>query len=217
MIRRVGALLGVLVSAACEGSPDEATCRPAPECHVIDADATDGDARALWAEGQMVGVTLNGTTENIAVKSGEAVWTPDPNDPDCFGACAIVLKRLKVGLNTLYFASSQDAVRVRNLEVSFEGPILLGSPDGLGAVLPVGMKTETCAAAENVLTVHQAALASEGRITARSASEALHVELNAPAFVDGSTDLGCIQFNLAITGTLTGATPFDANPVETMP
>jgi hypothetical protein len=199
------------------GSPEEAACRPAPECPVIDADPADGDVRALWAKEQVMGVTLDGTTENISVASGEAVWTPDPNDPDCFGACAIVLKRLKIKLGTLYFASSQDAVRVRDLEVSFEGPTLLGSPDGLGAVLPEGMKTETCGTAENVLTAHQAALATDGRITARSASEALHLELGIPALVDGSTDFGCSQFHLDIAGTLTGATPFDANPVETMP
>ena len=57
----------------------------------------------------------------------------------------------------------------------------------------------------------------DGRITARSASEALNLELSVPAVVDGTTDFGCAQFHLDITGSLTGATPFDANPVETMP
>jgi hypothetical protein len=49
------------------------------------------------------------------VLSGELVLTPDPEDPDCQGRCAVVLKRLRFTLEDLFLVSSEDALEVTGL------------------------------------------------------------------------------------------------------
>ena len=44
--------LSLAFATGCEGDPEPVPCNAAPECPIVDEDATDEDVRVLWAEGQ---------------------------------------------------------------------------------------------------------------------------------------------------------------------
>jgi len=205
-----------LLALGCAGDPAAIPCNEATECPVIDEAGGENDVRVLWAEGQKLTLALDGEPSDIEVVGGEAVYTPDPDDPDCEGRCAVTLKRLRVRLKTLYFVSSEDSVKVSGLELSIQAPLALDNPDGLGSIVPAETGTLTCATVQGLLWAHQTTLSEPAVLVARATNEALTFEFAAPMPLDGSTTLGCRPFELELSGTLTGAVPFDQNPTATV-
>jgi len=169
----------------------------------------------LWGEGQKLVLSLDDEPSEIEVVGGEVVFTPDPDDLDCEGPCAITLKRLRIRLKDLYFVSSEDSVKVSSLELAFNAPLELDNPDGVGSILPVGSETLTCATVQGLLWAHQTTLSEANVLVARATNESLTFDVSAAMPLDGSTVLGCRPFDLKLTGTLTGVTPFDQNPTAT--
>lgn len=212
MTGRLAAVAALGLVFGCAGDPAPVPCNEAPECPVVDEEAAEGDVRVLWADGQKLVLTLDAEPSEIEVIDGEVVYTPDPNDPDCEGPCEITLKRLRVKLKTLYFVSSEDSVKVQGLELAFKGPLVLQNPDGVGSIVPAGSETLTCATVQSVLWAHETPLTEPVVLLARATSESLTFDFKAPMPLDGSTGLGCRPFDLELSGTLTGATPFDQNP-----
>jgi hypothetical protein len=202
----------MFASLGCAADPAPIPCNEATECPLFDEPAGDGDVRVLWAEGQKLTLALDGEPSEIEVIGGEVVYTPDPADPDCEGACAITLKRLRVRLKTLYFVSSEDSVKVSGLELAIRAPLDLESPGGSGSIVPADTGTLTCATVQGLLWAHQTPLVEPAVLTARATNEALSFRFAAPMPVDGSTSFGCRPFELELSGTLEGATPFDKNP-----
>jgi hypothetical protein len=215
MTRRLAALAALGLVFGCASDTAPIPCNEAPECPVVDEAAADGDVRVLWAEGQKLVLSLDAEPTEIEVIDGEVVYTPDPEDPECEGPCVITLKRLRVKLKTLFFVSSADSVKVQGLELAFKGPLVLDNPDGLGSIIPEGTGTLTCATVQSVLFAHETPLTEPVLLLARASSEALTFDFKAPMPVDGSTRLGCRPFELELSGTLAGATPFDQNPTLT--
>jgi hypothetical protein len=205
----------VLGSLGCAADPTPIPCNEAAECPVVDEARDENDVRVLWAEGQRLTLALDGEPSEIEVTGGEVVYTPDPDDPDCEGSCAITLKRLRVRLKTIYFVSSDDSVKVSGLELALDAPLTLENPDGVGSIVPAETGTLTCATVQGLLWAHQTTLSQPAVLTARTTNEALSFEFAAPMPVDGSTSLGCRPFELELSGTLTGAIPFDQNPTAT--
>jgi hypothetical protein len=203
------------LATGCEGDPEAVPCNESPECPVVDEDATEEDVRVLWTEGQMVELALDGQLSEVEVTGGEVVYTPDPDDPECEGACNITLKRLKIALKTLYFVSSEDSVKVQGLTLSLAAPLALENPDGSGSVVPAESGTLTCATVQGLNWAYNGALEEEAHLVARATSESLTLDIVAPMAVDASTAYGCRPFGLELRGTLTGATPFDQNPTLT--
>jgi hypothetical protein len=205
--------LGAALSCGCAGDPEAIPCNEVPECPEVDEPAGDGDVRVLWDEGQTATLSLDGEPSDIEVVGGEVVYTPDPEDPDCEGRCAITLKRLRVRLKTLYFVSSEDSVKVSGLELAIKAPLELDNPDGVGSIVPVATETLTCATVQGLPWAHETPLVEPAVVVARAANESLSFQFSAPMPVDGSTAFGCRPFDLVLSGTLTGAVPFDRNPV----
>ncbi|HVR20575.1 MAG TPA: hypothetical protein VMS65_12785 [Polyangiaceae bacterium] len=214
MRRRVAVVLAVL-AFGCAGDPEPIPCNEAAECPVVDEAADDGDVRVLWGEGQKLVLSLDEEPSDIEVVGGEVVFTPDPDDLDCEGPCAITLKRLRIRLKDLYFVSSEDSVKVAGLELAFKAPLELGNPDGVVSIVPVESETLTCATVQGLLWAHQTTLSEANVLVARATNEALTFDVSAAMPLDGSTVLGCRPFDLKLTGTLTGVTPFDQNPTAT--
>ena len=212
---RIGLPGLVLFAAGCAGDPEPIPCNEAAECPVVDEAADDGDVRALWGEGQKLMLSLDEEPSEIEVVGGEVVFTPDPNDLDCEGPCAITLKRLRIVLKDLYFVSSEDSVKVSGLELAFNAPLELANPEGVGSILPVGSETLNCATVQGLLWAHQSTLSEANVLVARATNESLTFDVSAEMPLDGSTVLGCRPFDLKLTGTLTGVTPFDQNPTAT--
>ena len=206
------ATLPLLFAVGCSSPDDPIPCVAAPECPVVDEDATEDDVRVLWAEGQKLEMTLDGEATEIEVSRGEVVFTPDAADPNCDGPCSITLKRLTLSLRTLYFVSSQDSVRVSGLTFAFKGPIVLDNPDGSASILPGSAETLTCATVEDVLWAHASTLGQDARLVARATTEELSFQAVMPMAVDASTDQGCRSFAIELGGTLQGAIPFEQNP-----
>jgi len=202
------------VFLGCAADPAPIPCNEATECPLVDEPAGDDDVRVLWAEGQKLTLALDGEPSEIEVVGGEVVYTPDPDDPDCEGSCAIMLKRLRVRLKTLYFVSSEDSVKVSGLELAIEAPLALENSGG-GSIVPAETGTLTCATVQGLLWAHQTTLPEPAVLTARATNEALSFEFTASVPVDGSTSLGCRPFDLELSGTLDGALPFDQNPTAT--
>jgi hypothetical protein len=208
----------LILDTGCEGDPDIVPCNESPECPSVDEDATDEDVRVLWAEGQKLVLSLDSQPSDVEVTAGEVVYVPDPDDPDCEGACRLTVKRLSITLKTLYFVSSEDSVKVENLTLAFEAPLELESPDAAGAVVPPDADTLTCGTVQGLLWSHRSTLGedprpdADARLVARATNEALTFDAVIPMTVDGTTVLGCRRFDLELSGTLTGATPFDQNP-----
>jgi len=217
MTLRVAVIGCAAMTFACMGDPDPIACDPAPECPTIDEEATVEDVRVFWAEGEKLVLTLDDSPSDIEVVGGEAVFTPDPADPDCMENCAITLKRLRVTLKDVYFISSQDSVRVAGLEVAFAGPSVLENPGAAGSILPVGTATRTCATVQGVSSASVSPLEVDARLTARAVNEELRIEARVPLVVDGSTKLGCQRFPLELSGTISGATSFEQNPTSPEP
>ena len=213
MTRKAAIWSGAVLVFGCSGTPDPVPCNAASQCPVVDEDATDEDVRVLWADGQMLEMTLDGAPTNVEVVGGEAVFTPDPDDPDCEGSCAITLKRLRLTMKTLYFVSSEDSVKVENLTISLAAPATLENPDGSGSLVPVGTETHTCATVQGLLWAHAGALTDAATLVARAENEELELTATIPFAIDGSTSFGCRPFELEISGSLVGATPFDQNPI----
>ncbi|HEX6767109.1 MAG TPA: hypothetical protein VF103_16545 [Polyangiaceae bacterium] len=213
MTRKVAILSGAALVLGCSGTPDPVKCNAASECPVVDEDAAAEDVRVLWADGQKLEMTLDGAPTDVEVVGGEAVFTPDPSDPDCEGDCAITLKRLRLTMKTLYFVSSEDSVKVENLTISLRAPATLENPDGSGSVVPVGTATHTCATVQGLLWAYEGALSDAATLVARSSNEQLELTATIPFAIDGSTSLGCRPFELELNGSLVGATPFDQNPI----
>jgi hypothetical protein len=178
----------------------------------VDEEASEADVRVLWTEGQKLELTLNSQPSEVEVSGGEVVYTPDPDDPECEGACRITLKRLQIAFKTMYFVSSEDSVKVQGLTFAFEAPLELENPDGSASVVPAESETLTCATVQGLLWAHRSVLDDDARLVARTTSESLTLDIVAPMAVDASTVYGCQPFALEARGTLTGATPFDQNP-----
>ena len=216
MILRVATLASVSLAVACMGPPDPVPCDAAPECPVVDEEATSDDVRVLWPEDAGLVLTLGDSPSDILLVGGEAVFTPDPADPDCLENCAVTLKRLRVTLDDVYLASSQDSVSIKDLEVAFAAPAVLDGANGGGSILPAEMVTRTCARVQGILAVSVSALAAEGRLVARAVAEELTFDAHVPLRIDASTATGCQQFSLELSGSISGATPFDQNPSGTV-
>jgi hypothetical protein len=214
---RLATLASVAFAVACVGPPDPVPCNAAPECPIVDEEATSDDVRVFWAADEGLVMTLGDSPSDIQVVGGEAVFTPDPADPDCLENCAITLKRLRVILDDMYLASSDDSVSIRDLEVAFGAPTVLENLDGAGSILPVGTVAQTCAKVQGILAVNVAALEDEGRIVARAVAEELTFDARVPLLIDASTAMGCRQFPLELSGSISGATPFEQNPTGTVP
>jgi hypothetical protein len=214
---RVAALASVSLAVACVGPPDAIPCGAAPECPVVDEDATSDDVRVVWPADEVLVLALGDSPSDIQVVGGEAVFTADPADPDCLDNCAITLKRLRVVLDDVYLASSEDSVSIRDLEVAFGAPTVLENPGGAGSILPVGTVAQTCAKVQGILAVNVAALADEGRIVARAITEEFTFDARVPLNIDASTATGCQQFPLVLSGSISGATPFAQNPSGAVP
>jgi hypothetical protein len=206
-----------LLALGCTDSTGFLPCEAATHCPVVDENATAEDVRVAWAGGQDITVTLNGAPSDIGLVGGEVVFTPDPEDPDCEGSCAITLKRMNFLLDPLYLVSSSDSLKVSNLDVSFVAPLSLESPDGAGAVLPAGSETHACAKVKNLLTALPNALVEDGRLTARATTEELTLDARIPLTLYGSSESGCLQFDLELSGVLSGALPFAQNPLRPDP
>ena len=209
--------LAAVLAVACVGSPDPIPCPAAPECPVVDEEATSDDVRVVWAADQGLVLALGDSPSDIQVVDGEAVFTADPADPDCLENCAITLKRLRVVLDEVYLASSQDSVRIRDLTVAFGPPTVLENPGGAGSILPVGAVWQTCANVQGILAVSVAPLADEGRVVARAVAEEFTFDARVPLNIDASTAAGCQQFPLELSGSISGATPFAQNPSGAVP
>lgn len=215
---RSGWLAGWVIPAAlafatgCEGEPEPVPCNESPECPIVDEDASEEDVRVLWTEGQKLALTLDSQPSEVEVTGGEVVYTPDPADPDCEGACAITLKRLSIELKTMYFVSSEDSVKVQGLVFSIVAPLGLENPDGSASIVPKDADTLTCATVQDLLWAHRSKLDEDAQLVARATNEALTLDIVAPMAVDATTAFGCRPFDVELRGTLTGATPFDQNP-----
>jgi hypothetical protein len=214
MIRRVAILATASITAACIGPREPDPCPAATECPVIDEEATSDDVRVVWPADEQLVMTLGDVPTDIRVVGGDAVFTPDPADPDCLENCAITLKRLRMELDDVYIASAEDAVSVARLELAFGAPSVLENPGGSASILPVDTPTRTCASVQGILAVSRLGLVDEGRIVARAVNEELMVDVHVPIHIDASTAMGCRQFQLELSGSLTGATPFDQNPLR---
>ena len=215
MIRRVAVLAGAGFLFGCGADPEPVPCNEAAECPIIDEEASDDDVRVLWGEGQKLTLSLDDVPSDVEVVGGEVVYTPDPEDPDCEGRCAITLKRLRIRLKTVYFVSSEDSVKVSGLEFAFAAPLPLENPDGVGSIVPAETETLTCATVQGLLWAHRTALAEPAVLVAHATNESLSFDVVAPMPLDGSSALGCRPFDLELSGTLTGATPFEQNPTAT--
>ena len=207
----------VSLAVACVGPPDPVPCAAAAECPIIDEEATSDDVRVLWAADERLVMTLGDAPSDIQVVGGEAVFTPDPADPDCLENCAITLKRLRVTLDDVYFVSSEDSVSVKELEIAFAAPAVLENAGGAGSILPKDTVTRTCARVQGILAASVSPLADEGRLAARAVAEELTFDAHVPLRIDASTAMGCQQFSLELSGSISGATPFDQNPNGTVP
>jgi hypothetical protein len=215
--RGVATLASVSLAVACVGQPDPVPCTAAPECPVVDEEATSDDVRVLWAADEQLVLTLGDVPFDIQVVGGEAVFTPDPADPDCLENCAITLKRLRIALDDVYLASSEDSVSVRDLEVAFAAPTVLENPGSAGSIVPVDTVAQTCATVQGVRAVSVSALEDEGSIVARAVAEEFTFDARVPMRIDASTAMGCRQFSLELSGSLSGATPFEQNPSGAVP
>jgi hypothetical protein len=76
---------------------------------------------------------------------------------------------------------------------------------------------QTCTTVQGILAVNVAALEDDGRIVARAAAEELTFDARVPLRIDASTAMGCRQFALELSGSISGATPFDQNPSGGVP
>ncbi len=200
------------LASGCEGNSEPVQCNESPECPVVDEDAAEEDVRVEWTDGQKLELMLDGQPSEVEVTGGQVVYTPDPDDPDCEGACSITLKRLSIALKTMYFVSSEDSVKVQGLTLAFETPLELENPDGSASIVPADAKTLTCATVQGILWAHRSTLDDEAHLVARATNESLTLDIVAPMAVDGTTAFGCRPFELELRGTLTGATPFAQNP-----
>ena len=106
-------------------------------------------------------------------------------------------------------------MKVEDLEVALHAPALLENPDGRGSVVPAGTEALTCATVQDLLWAHTSPLEEDALLVARATDEEVTFDVRVPVELDGSTALGCRPFAIELSGSLSGATPFDRNPTLT--
>jgi hypothetical protein len=108
-------------------------------------------------------------------------------------------------------------VKVQGLTLAFSAPIELENPDGSGSIVPAGADTLTCATVQGLLWAHRSTIDEKATLVARATNEALTFDAIVPMAVDGTTVFGCRPFELELSGSLTGAVPFEQNPTLEAP
>ena len=205
-------LVALVLALGCEGGPSAVPCREALECPVVDEEPSDTDLRAEWLPGQQLTLWLDGYRSLVDVISGEVVLAPDPEDPECTGPCAVTLKRLRIGIEDLVFASPDDAIDVTGLEVALRAPIALERPDGAPHAVPIGTEVMACATAAGLLSAETSALIQDLPLSLATADQALSLEASVPIALYGTSYYGCVGFDLLLEGRLEAAPGAAAHP-----